>query len=237
MSAFAHVALSLIASAIARPPAAPPRDPQARMAACRAHLSPYAGQPPGRLAEAFAVGCADLYAAPGCAEAWRAWPTVAVEARVASVAMACRQAACPELPEPRPPLCGSDAPDAATIASQWPALNRAILARDLGITPAEVDAFQFELAALVNRPLRQKPDLRIEAEGLFIYFEGGFTMLSNPIDAALLRAKLEPALAGCAQRTLVLAAGPELGVEVLEPVLDALQALGCTSVKMEIRAR
>lgn len=236
--------LVLPALGCAHAPKTPPADPGARIERCRATLAASVGAPAGQIASIYATSCADLYAAPACAAAWRAWPTVAIEARVATVALACREASCPDLPAPRPALCDAPDPDAAAIRAGWPALHRAILAHDLDMDPAAVDKFQADLALLVTPPtgparapgpVASQPDLVIDAGGVIIPFPGGFTMLNAPFDPANLRARLTEHLSDCRQKTFVIAVPPDVNSDVLQPVLTVLQEAGCDKVRMEIQ--
>jgi biopolymer transport protein ExbD len=105
-----------------------------------------AGGEPSQALASVTTSCADLYAEAGCANAFRKAMTVPVEARAASIALACRDAYCPRLADPKPALCASNEPVLPSrLLAVWPELDMRILSLELNVSLEEV-------ARLLPRP-------------------------------------------------------------------------------------
>jgi hypothetical protein len=108
------------------------------MEKCRAGLLEAAKAEPGSRSVVLSSACADLYVEPGCRNAWVHAGHVDPAARINRLIVACRDAYCPKLSQPKPALCAMNLGPEANAAtrqerwSHWPELQAAIFARDLG---------------------------------------------------------------------------------------------------------
>ncbi|MDB4968556.1 MAG: hypothetical protein JWN44_4245 [Myxococcales bacterium] len=95
--------------------------------------------PPGEPSDAAVVSraCAPLYKQPSCKDAMMRFDEPPMEARSATVFLACARAYCPQLPEPKPAACKDPnvVPEEQWVA--WSELRQAILRHDLGAEAAQ----------------------------------------------------------------------------------------------------
>jgi biopolymer transport protein ExbD len=109
--------------------------------------------------EAFAemtAGCAYLYSAPACREAFLNAGKAPPESRLSGIIDACRGAYCPRLAEPKPDLClDPRTTTALDQLTQWRAFTRRVFALELGVS-------EDELPRSLGMPFGATPSIPLE---------------------------------------------------------------------------
>jgi biopolymer transport protein ExbD len=185
-------------------------------------------------------GCADLHAAPECADAWRRAARTTPDRRIATAAEGCRAAYCPHLPSPKPALCYRQNRDmtATELGREWVAFERVILTRDMDalatvvLDHLEAHAMPVALPAPAPTP-RTPPALR-----LTVARDGDAVVVSRSDapdlevtltgEATADRARIAPLVEGFQAATL--GAAPSLQYQDVLRVMDALREAGVTDI-------
>lgn len=186
-------------------------------------------------------GCADMHAAPACADAWRQAARTTPDRRIATAAAGCRAAYCPHLPTPKPTLCYGQVRDmtATELGPMWAAFERVVLTREMGeATEPLIEVFVEGLDRMVQPVVIAPPTAPASSVTLQVAREGDALVVSRSDapdrkaaltgDAAGDRTRIAPLVEGFRAATITTQAS--LQYQDVLRVMDALREAGVPEV-------